>query len=415
MKLPLHPFRALLALATVAGGLVACVGNDGARDGELVTGDAGAGDASAPSDATVSGDSAVDGGYDVPRGCSLSGALVVTEASAGALGDYALGGGAESFRIVYSQGDDPPQLLTRELVGGPTLRPSILLGSSVARPHPAIVSTGEAWLLAHEDVVEGARQIVAYPLAPSGEPLGDVTRADLSGGPGTGVDLARAGDRIVAAYRLPEGVAVRSIDTNGRPTDEPILAASGAALSVQIASSSTGSYVAWSRTNGSIEGRRLRVTTRTLEALHDLNAGDPAPTGAFALGFGGVSYGALTGLNDADVRTTRFRRIADNGDVAPEPQLLPYAGGHYAAFSIARFAAGFAVAYRRAEFGRNQLRLALLSARGDVLYDTFLRTLLSGEGDVVARQAADGRVAIAWDDTAPDGRLLRVAEVTCHF
>lgn len=352
-----------------------------------------------------------------PSGCFLSAPIEVHRGTEPAT-SLSFAAGDEDFLVAYAvAGSEGSHVRVRHLDAARTMHSPLTVTDAPGEyAEIALTATSAGWLLAFTD---GQRGVVSRHLSPEAlrldeAPSLEVTLTEAGAGSPT---LARTGEEVVFAYRGQlDGVAgafQRRLGSDGTPTTNASLVVSDDLIDLEVIGGSEGFFAAWSDPAGRVYGRRM--TRTSLGPISALNELDPAPTGAFELGFSGATFSTLTGLAELDVRTVRFRHISESGSVSGEPRVLPYRRGEYAEFSVARFAAGFAVAYRHVEAGRNQLRIALMDVDGDELFNTALTGLFNGEGDVVIRQSKDGRIAVLWSDVSLSGdNLLRVADVGCN-
>ena len=410
-SVPIATARRRIA-ALLLGGVAACSEappNGPALDGHIAYG--------APDGAV---DAEVDAGPvepQPPSGCFLAGPIEVYRGT-DPVTSLSFAPGDEDFLVAYAvDGPVGSDVRVRHLDAARTMHSPLTVTDAPGEyAEIALTATSAGWLLVFTD---GQRGVVSRHLSPEAlrldeAPSLEVTLTEAGAGSPT---LARTGEEVVFAYRGQlDGVAgafQRRLGSDGTPTTNASLVVSDDLIDLEVIGGSEGFFAAWSDPAGRVYGRRM--TRTSLGPISALNELDPAPTGAFELGFSGATFSTLTGLAELDVRTVRFRHISESGSVSGEPRVLQYRRGEYDEFSVARFAAGFAVAYRHVEAGRNQLRIALMDVDGDELFNTALTGLFNGEGDVVIRQSKDGRIAVLWSDVSLSGdNLLRVADVGCN-
>jgi len=286
-------------------------------------------------------------------------------------------------------------------------------------PQLSLSSTTEGWLVAFTATRGGESRILGQHLPPSALLLTEDAPAALElAGPGSSQPaLAAVDGRVLVAYRQTEGSETgafqRRLEANGSSAAPAVRLGSDEIVSVRAIGSASTFYIAWSNDDGQIFGRT--VATSSIGQTTMLNEGDPSPTGVFELGYSGATFSSVSAIDELGVRTARFRHITESGSILGEPKLLPYRQGEVADFSIARFSAGFAMAYRHAELGRNQLRLALIDTDGEELFNALLTSVSSGEGEVEIRQSVDGQLAVLWSDISLDGEhVLRIAGARCN-
>jgi hypothetical protein len=379
-------------------------------------------------DASVT-DSAIDVGRDasfdeglaepLPSGCFITAPLGVHRAPE-PVASFAFAGGTDDFLVAYTVGAAGGRdVLVRRLDSGHTLHAALRVTSQPGENSQlALAATAEGWVLAYSSMQEDVSRVLGQHLSPAALALDEAPAAphvlaDLGSSSPT---FGRTGEHVMLAYRGEVddvvGAYQRRLTPDGKPSGDASLVALDDVGAVRAIGGSSGFFVAWSDSDGRVLGRS--VTSNSLGATIALNQGDPSPTGAFELGYSGATFSALTGVAELDVRTVRFRHITASGSLLGQPRLLPYQGGEYATFSVARFAAGFAVAYRHAELGRHQLRILLLDLDGNDLFQTALTSLYSGDGDIAIRQSTDGGLAILWSDFDASGEsVLRVSGVRC--
>lgn len=355
----------------------------------------------------------------LPSGCFLDAPIDVHRAATPVV-SLSFGSGAEDFLVAYTVASTGGrQVLVRHLDEHRTMHsPLVLTPDPGEYSQVALTSTSDGWLVAFSALAAGESRVLGQHLPEPALALEEEPPAltVLAGVGSSGPAFARSDEHILLAYRGPAEAAVgayqRRLSADGTPSGDASLVAVDDVVDVRAVGGTSGFFVAWSDSDHRVLGRRL--TSNSLGAITALNQGDPSPTGAFELGYSGATFAALAGVAELDVRTVRFRHVTESGSVLGQPSLLPYRRGEYADFSVARFAAGFAVAYRHAELGRHQLRIALLDVDGHQLFDTLLTSVFSGEGDIEIRQSTDGQLAVLWSDVSLEGdSVLRISGVRC--
>ena len=107
---------------------------------------------------------------------------------------------------------------------------------------------------------------------------------------------ARSPDKVDAAFKamggflakLVGGAFQRRLGSDGTPTTNASLVVSDDLIDLEVIGGSEGFFAAWSDPAGRVYGRRM--TRTSLGPISALNELDPAPTGAFELGFSGATF-----------------------------------------------------------------------------------------------------------------------------
>jgi hypothetical protein len=293
---------------------------------------------------------------------------------------------------------------------------------------PTIVPVGTSWLTAFTDN-EGAtsfelRTMTVGPgLAPTATPTRLTTTAtQLEDNPvllntATGVLAAWVEDDMLATTRIGRALA---LTTSGTASGTVQTTTPGANKPGQIVLGllDPGPALVWAEGVGgtsSVLMQPLRATGALNGALATLSTeanADGTVDAALTTSGGAVVFGALvSGVR----REVRFRALDMDGTPIGSETILtafPSAGSDA---SIAQFAGGYAVSYRRVATGGDpaQIRLLLVSALGEVLDDVVVAQAQDSGGRTTLRVSGDGQIGISWADRQSAGTDIRFALVRC--
>jgi hypothetical protein len=130
------------------------------------------------------------------------------------------------------------------------------------------------------------------------------------------------------------------------------------------------------------------------------------------VGGGAVVFGALV---EASLRQVRFRAVDDMGAPLGDERALTVFPSVGTDASIAAFAGGYVVTYRRlpGEGMPAQIRLLLVTELGDVVSETTVADAAVSGGRTTVRVSGEGRMAVSWADVIEGATVVRLALLRC--
>ncbi|HEY8430956.1 MAG TPA: hypothetical protein VIL20_21405 [Sandaracinaceae bacterium] len=342
-----------------------------------------------------------------------------------------LAAGATSFAVVWTQvpeGQSIQQVVGRRIESSGELAGSgpvtITPGRSGRKQWPVVAATGSSWVVAwidnSSDAFEVYTQGLATDLAPTGTAMpvtatparmeDNAVLLDRSGGLMLAwVEDMTAGTRVARAQPLAtDGTPTGGIATASNAEDRPGQIAIGELADGPVLVWSEGMggrstvYMQGLTSAGAVRGPRVRVSADAEENSDGTVDAALAPSG------GAIVFGALVSGIRPEVR---FRAIGPEGELLGDERVLAHGNGA----SVARFAGGFAVAYRAPASGETpaQIRLMLVSALGDVVAEVPVVDAPTEGGRTTVRVSGDGRIGIAWAEPSDAGTAIGAAVVTC--
>ncbi|HJL16832.1 MAG TPA: hypothetical protein RMH99_14305 [Sandaracinaceae bacterium LLY-WYZ-13_1] len=428
----------VLASALALAALAACDGDPPPvpmRDAGRRDAGPGAMDARVPDAALPDGGGGRDG--EVPDrdagsvGCTVSAENVYKLATDVNPSERNVGLAATSngFGVVWNETrEGRPDLFGIRIASDGTLGGEVRLTDTAAIENPpSLIALGTEWLAAWVDNTaatgfEVRAQGLASDLSPTGSPSDLTSTAALFEDNPTlfagsdGALLAWVQDDMVASTRQARA---RPLASDGSPSGSAQDASASDATPGQLALAelSGGPVLVWAEATGGTGDVILQPladdggTRGSSEVISAEGNADGTVDAALGPSGGAVVFGTLVGGVRSEIR---FRALDEDGGLVGDERILTEAPVQGRGASIARFAGGYAVAYRRFGAGEGAaVQLLLVSALGDVLDEIEVATVPEQGGRTTLRVSGDGQIGIAWSDRGSTETQIRAAVVAC--
>jgi hypothetical protein len=286
-----------------------------------------------------------------------------------------------------------------------------------------LAARADGFIIGWGDTTAGTYEVFARPLDASGAPAGPAVRVTNNLLREDSLRLTGlGGSTTMAAWVESDGLGgaattrAVALDLSGAPTGSPRVAGPSTtdARSLALSRLGTGAALAWTE-SGTVYLQPLTSAGAMLGTAAPINTeANASSTPSLALDDtgGAVAFGVLIGGARDEVR---LRTIGAAGaTVGPETILTapPATGGDP---SIARYATGYAVAYRVSGTGGiGMIRLAFATSAGEYAGSLDIAETTTIGGAPRLAVAADGRILVAWMGGDATNVAVSAAKVVCE-
>ena len=337
---------------------------------------------------------------------------MVFEDTAGGSIVAAMAGGIDGYGIAYLDPSVTPPALRFRRVSASGLSAEITI-AEVTDPmqleSPTLVRSAAGFFVAWTERGDGAPQARGRIVSAEGALVDGELAKDIAPAGSSSPALTLVSDRIYLGYIdeavTPSVVRHRRLSETGEGVSDPVLVHGGLHAIVRVASASLGLdgvYLAFSRASGDLLGRRVAVGGDPAGETPTLTHATAAFDGEFRAAYGGVTVGVPYAESVEGIRSWWLRTITEQGGLGPRLDRFS-AVGEPRALALARSAGGFAIAYRSRRSAQNQVRAAVATFDGRVVFERTVLPLEDAEGWIGIAQSDEGLLQLAWSDEASSG------------